>query len=172
MILVQTSDFVGEFKLPADQFNTTILQRIIDDSEAGFIYSIYGADLGNEIIQYISNPIPANPDFDKVIEAFQIDKKRCERNEKSLLVSKGLKFILLSFIYRQFQIEAKTIPTQVGGLSQPNREMSNDIWTGTQIILKYNEAVKSIWAIQEYMKDNRDLYPNMNPQKLLLDSVI
>lgn len=173
MALVQTSDFVGEFKCPADQFNTQLLQLAIDENENTVIRRIFGAELGNEIIAYIANPLPLNPDFEQVINSFEVDQNAGCSCHGGLLESKGLKYALTSFIYREFQNSAKLMPTQVGGLTRPKVELSDsDMLPQAQLIMKYNNGVKTIWAIQCYVRENRETYPNANPQKFLLDYIL
>lgn len=173
MALVQTSDFVGEFKCPADPFNVQLLQFVMDENENTVIRRIFGVELGNEIIAYIANPLPVNPDFEQLINPFQVDQNTGCSCHGGLLESKGLKHALIAFIYREFQTSAKLMPTQVGGLTRPKVELSDsDMLPQAQLIMKYNDGVYTIRAIQCYVRENRDTYPNANPQKFLLDYIL
>lgn len=173
MALVETSDFIGEFKCPADPFNVQLLQLAIDENVDSVIRRIFGSELGNEIIAYIANPLPVNPDFEQLINPFQVDQNTTCDCHSDLLESKGLKYALIAYIYREFQIDAKLTPTQVGGLTRPKVELNDsDMLPQAQVIMKYNKGVKTIWAIQCYTRSNRDVYPNSNPQKFILDYIL
>lgn len=162
MALLQVSDFVGEFQLPKDQFNVTILQNIINENESAYIRKIFGAVLGNEIIAYINSAYtPTNTLLDKVINPFQEDF--CFNNENLVLDSKGLKYALLGLIYYDKQKDSFISTTAVNGAVRMKAENNTtDALPQAQLVEKYNKSVDTIGDIQIYILKNHSDYDTYN----------
>lgn len=166
MAFIESSDFAGKYKLSQDTANQTITTRVISEMRDGLIRKIFGATLGNEIIDYIDNP-PGIPDpvLDAVINSFSIDS-----NCGKLLESIGLKNVLLGFIYFQRACDMKLQMQSVGGETKPKTENTTvESNPSAKIIQRYNESVNSVRSIQEYVKENRSNYPDYNGQKFMLN---
>jgi len=170
MAFIEASDLAGFYKVPQDTNNTTISTRVIGEMRDPLIRRIFGAVLGNEIIVYIDTipAPPANVELDFVINPFQVDLE-CG----GMIESIGLKKVLLGFIYYQRICDMKTQAESVGGEVRPSTEnSSNDRLPASKLIQRYNDSVKSIYSIQEYICKHREDYHDFNGQEFLLNYVL
>ncbi len=176
MAFIESSDFAGKYKLAQDTANQAITTTVISQMRDGLIRRIFGATLGNDIIIYIdATTPPVNTEFDKVINPFQEDLTNscCFNDGNSMIESIGLKNVLLGFIYFQRACDMKLQMQSVGGETRPKTENStNDMLPESKLIQRYNDSVYSVWAIQRYICEHHEDYPDYNGQKFLLNYIL
>jgi hypothetical protein len=76
-----------------------------------------------------------------------------------LIISKGMKDMLLGFIYFEYMKDSITQTTPIGVVKQ-STENSTPISAHTPIYLRYNESVKTYRAIQDYIMQTLGTYPD------------
>jgi len=170
MAFIESSDLAGYYKIAQDTYNAAISQRVIGEMRDPLIRRIFGAVMGNEIITYIDTipTPPTNEEFDNVINAFQIDLECGE-----MIESIGMKKVLLGFIFYQRQCDMKSQASSVGGEERPSTENSTiDRLPASKLIQRYNDSVRSIYAIQRYICENGEDYPDYNGQEFLLNYIL
>lgn len=161
---ILATDFIGEFKLPGDGFNLAITGDAINVNWETIVRRILGVTLGNAVIEYIGDPDPVNDDFDYIINPFQLD------SDCGIIESKGLKYAVMGQIYFSRQIGAKMQINSVSGSMTPSVESAENSSTVHSVVFdKTNDTIRTIHAIQRYVADNRDKYPDFNGKRFLFE---
>jgi hypothetical protein len=135
-------------------YDTAKLQSYIDKFEARYLRELLGVDLYNEFISDI-NPTtnePKSPNFIKIFFPLYEDV-----NMYSMLESEGMLEMLKGFIYFEYAKDQMMQQTSFGGVQQKaeNSKVLNTLQT--LIYNRYNEAIKSYRAIQDYILLNTQL---------------
>lgn len=105
-VFIYSSDFVGKYAIPSTSF--TDLDSFIDDNEQAYIIDLLGASLYEDFkTKFIANPsFPNNAGYLTIYKGFSVD--HCN----IILISKGIKIMLMGFIFfdymRQLGYEATT----------------------------------------------------------------
>ena len=107
MIILQTSDFVGFFKLAISTEITPVLQAYIDRYEAKYIRKLLGINLGNAFIADKSEPTQ-DPVYAVIEQPFQVEDDNV--NHESL----GMKHLLASMVFYHFTVDMQSSHSQSG----------------------------------------------------------
>lgn len=176
MAFIESSDFAGKYKLSQDTANQTITTRVIGEMRDGLIRRVFGSIMGNEIIAYLDTTTPpVNTEFDNVINPFSEDLTNscCFHEGNSMIESIGLKNVLIGFIYYQRACDMRLQMQSVGGETRPKTEnTTNDMLPESKMIQRYNDSVNSVWAIQKYICEHKEDYPDYNGQKFTLTYIL
>jgi len=149
---VSNADFIDKFELSTGLYSNTKIDEYIDRYEDIYLVELFGVELYNEFIADLdNNNVPQDVKFTKVFEPFN------EQIGFSLMMSRGIKDMLVGFIYFQYLRDLATQTTNVG-VVKPQEQNSKVITAHTPIYLKYNESVKTYNAIQEYILLNMSTY--------------
>lgn len=153
-LFVTISDFTGKFALSTGMYANTNIQSYIDRYEDIYLSELLGIKLYNQFIAdlNISN-VPVTAKFTKIFNPFK------EEMDIRLIISKGMKDMLLGFIYFEYMKDSVTQTTPIGVVKQAT-ENSTPISAHTPIYLRYNESVKTYRAIQDYIMLNLGTYPD------------
>jgi hypothetical protein len=160
MILIQLSDFTGQFTLARSIQNDPLLQSYIDKYEPIFIKQILGATLGQEYITDKSQPTQ-DPIFVVIEDAFIQD------DNSIIKKSDGLKAALLGLIFYKFVFETQTKHSQSGVTINQSQVANNNSPENAARFAeqRWNGALETIEAIQWYVTDFApDDYPSYNGQ--------
>jgi hypothetical protein len=79
----------------------------------------------------------------------------------TILYSYGIKEMLIGFLYFEIMKDAITMNTLAGTVTQKSENSAGAI---TTIYGKYNDAVKTFQAIQDYILYNSGSYPSFRGQ--------
>ena len=153
-ILTLTDFDNGKFSIATNPEQSIDLQSQIDFVERTYLVELFGVELYDLFILDLVNP-SLTPRFQFIFDAFNY-----QSSEKPLLVhSEGLKQMLKAFVYFLYVRDTTTSQTTVGikRTKSDNSENVSAIHHG--ITLKYNDGIKNYDAIQYYMIDNEDVYP-------------
>lgn len=155
-------DYTGRYSITKNVLNTAKIQQFISEVEPGILNRLFGVELFLLYEQgMLENPI--DPIWLKLYEPFFFQSD-CGK----LYESKGIKVMLLGFVYFQYYADTYS-QASVNGNVVDVPELSkkaNDM--DSNLISRQNESVKTYTAIQEYIKANRDTYPTYNGVKMLL----
>lgn len=156
--IVQTTDFVGKYKVTANSFTTTHLQSFIDKYEKKYLYDLLGVELGDLFYADIVTPFtaPTTLIYSTIFNTLSLDYN-CTQ-----VRSDGIKEMLVGFIYWEFVRTQSVVNTPLGGVMPSNEVSTIPDWNSTQIYQVYNEAVKNYRSIQIYINNNMTLYPLYN----------
>lgn len=162
-ILLNVSDFAGRYNVAKDSPSVQVVQSYIDLYEKSYIYQIFGVALGDEVIDYIDNPSPADPLLDKIIEPLSW-QDRCG----TLYESQGLQAILLGFVYWHYVTESHAQPSISGGVAIQKVETAATSLLSPEVTNRYNDSARWAKSVQFYCLDNLNDYPAFKGQKILL----
>jgi len=152
-LIVQLSDFTGDNAIATDVFTQNELQLAIDANEKTLIYELLGIELAAAFITNLSNYAPVDPIYLEFFNPF------IKEINTVFTESKGMKQMLDTIIFFEYvrkQSQTNTIQgnTQVdGNLNMPSA------MNWTTLTIKYNDAIKTFRAIQDYIKSNKTTYP-------------
>ncbi len=153
MAIVSAGDFTGKHRIVLNGYKEEDFAEYIDRYEAIYLVKVLGKELYDLFIADLAETSP-DPIYTKIDEPF-IEQLECGK----ILDSKGVKDLLKGFIYFHWQTDSAVQQTIIGGKRQKG-ELSNDPTNNIGSIWdRWNEAVKTVRAIQEYCHENLDVYP-------------
>lgn len=147
-MIVTISDFVGKYQLHSGTYVTTNIQAYIDKYEPRYLRELFGAELYTDFLSDLDQQTnePKSPNFKYVYFPFAEDV-----NVFQLLVSDGIKEMLLGFIYFEYSKDLQNQMTPYGNV-QNKSELSNTVSTLSSMIwTRYNESVRTFMAIRDWM---------------------
>lgn len=164
--IISTSDFAsGEYAIATDVYSIDNLEAFITANETNILYKMLGVDL---CALFLANLDGGTPTDQRFLELFNSWWKQI--NDVNVQ-SKGIKDLLIKHIYFLFvrkQSEENTLNGQTqsqGSISQPSKMLY------MSLTLTYNDAIKTSNAIQTYIEDNLDTYPEYNGETLEFISI-
>ena len=152
MFLTPT-DFTGKYELHTGMYDTAKLQTYINKYEMRYLRELLGIDLYNEFISDLSPLfVPKSPNFLKIFNPLYEDVTMY-----SMLESDGMLEMLKGFIYFEYSKDQMMQQTTFGGVQQKseNSKVLNSLQT--LIYARYNEAIKTYKAIQDYILLNTQI---------------
>ena len=151
-LFVTINDFTGKFAISTGMYANTNIQSYIDRYEDIYLTELLGVKLYNLFIADLVSNVPVTAKYTKIFNAFK------EELDIRLIISKGMKDMLVGFIYFEYMKDSVTQTTPIGVVKQ-STENSTPISAHTPIYLRYNESVKNYRAIQDYIMQNLSTYP-------------
>ena len=151
-LFVTINDFTGKFAISTGMYANTNIQSYIDRYEDIYLTELLGVKLYNLFIADLVSNVPVTAKYTKIFNAFK------EELDIRLIISKGMKDMLVGFIYFEYMKDSVTQTTPIGVVKQ-STENSIPISAHTPIYLRYNESVKNYRAIQDYIMQNLSTYP-------------
>lgn len=149
---VNIGDFENKFELSSGMYSNNKIQEYIDRYEDIYLVELLGVELYNQFIADLDvNNIPQDAKFIKLFNPFN------EQISFTLMISRGMKDMLIGFIYFQYLKDLITQTTSVG-VTKAQEQNSKVITSHTTIYGRYNESIKTYNAIQEYILFNMNDY--------------
>lgn len=161
MIIVQKSDFVGQYQLPRSIALDPILQSYIDREEKNTLYRLLGKELADLLIANIdpATHLPTAQRFLNIYNTFFLENDGCYYYD-----SRGLKDLLLIQIYSAYLAEEQVTVSQSGTVTGAveNGSVTSSINALRKGEQKWNQSGMETWnAIYWYCKDK---YPDIYPE--------
>jgi hypothetical protein len=156
-MIVSISDFTGKYALSKGIYDNAKLQDYIDRYEPRYLRELLGVTLYNEFMNDLVGGVPQSPNFVKIYEPLSEDYSmyfyswQTFNSVNTIIDSEGIKEMLKGFIYFEY---AKDLYNQMTpyGLVKPVAENSEVTSTLFSLMYnRYNEAVRTFTAIQEYI---------------------
>ena len=138
MILVQLSDFTGQYQLPRTNQSDAIFQSYIDREETLTIYKLLGQVLGDLIIAYLAaNKTPSVIRYDNILNSFYIQNttafgsqfyaRQTTNQEPPFYVSTGLKDLLINDIFYYYITETMGLKVTQAGIANAQVDTLNSV---------------------------------------------
>lgn len=162
---VTTEDFKsGPLRVAFNNLSEQNLQGVIDATERVLLPAVLGAELSKLLIADY-DPLTGFTEqrFTDIFEPFKVD------HEKELVISEGIKQMLMLMIYFEYVRYQPIQNRETGNTTATNENSVQVSGIGSGLYLRYNESVKTAHAIQ-WMINQSDLYPEYNGQCLNLTS--
>ena len=156
---VKTEDFKsGQLRVAFNNLSEQNLQGVIDATERVLLPAVLGAELSKLLIaDYDQLTGFTEQRFTDIFEPFEVD------HEKELVVSEGIKQMLMLMIYFEYVRYQPIQNRETGNTTATNENSVQVSGIGSGLYLRYNESVKTAHAIQ-WKIDQSDLYPEYNGQ--------
>lgn len=163
MSIVQTSDFIGQYKLPKDCFDDLI--GYIAKYEKVYLIRLLGSDLYDLFIADLTGPTPQVPQTARFLDIFNPINE--EDSGGTITCSEGILKMLVQLIYfhalRDLQYQNTASGTRITD-SQSSDKLG---YNGYNLVEAYNEGIENARMIQLYIRDNDTTYPEENMQLML-----
>ena len=172
MAILQTSDFVGNYKVSTSRF--TELQWYIDNYEKYYLTRLLGADLYTAFIADLTGTTPQIPQTTRFIELFN-SFISITSYTSSLVISEGIKTMLIQFVYFHYVRNSNQYNSIAGQVVPSNENSGQANYLGTNLIEVYNQGVVNYINIQLLAESDASKYPEIkqtNPEYLHLASGI
>ena len=165
--LVEITDFTGELAIPQDKLTVKKFDVVRDARQFELLYDLMGAELAKLFIADLdANGVPQTAIYQALYNAFQED----DSDTGCVIVSLGIKEMVKRLVYFYYVRGLNTNVTLNGNKTNEgeNSKINGKIdW----LIRKYNEAIDTGKAIQWYIGENLDDYPEENRQEINYNSI-
>ena len=168
MAIVVSSDFIGEYAIPQTTFSTEEFDFFIEKYEKKYLVQLMGAELYDLFIADLDGATPQAPQTQRFIDIFnefQVDESIC------VIVSEGMRKMMVQFIYFHYVRENQTLNTANGTVTN-NVELGTNAAFQGNIVQAYNQGVCNAQSIQWFILDDNTTYPEENVQPFLFTSGI
>jgi hypothetical protein len=152
-LIVVKDDFTGKYDL-VKSINDKI-ESYIETYEESYLRELLGIDLFNLYKANVVNHLPVNSSYLTITNPLFI-----EQNGYSI-VSKGIKDMLLGFIFFEYVRDNK-IKQSMSGSVVNSVDNSNNDFTQEFLFQRYNESIDIYKNIQLYIELNKATYPTYN----------
>ncbi len=165
-LIINESDFVGDYKVATNSY--TDLASYITKYEERYLRELLGATLFN-----LFKADKENPSQDLIYVAIEDEFAEDNSNDsiiewrpniESLIVSEGMKVMLLGFIYWEYTRKSTIKPTVAGIVVGDPSNSTNASLENSALYDRYNNSVRTYQAIQWFIMENEDDYPDFNGQ--------
>jgi len=146
-LFLSNSDFTDKFEIHQGMYDTQKLTDYIDRYEEIYLNELLGINLFNDFKADLVNGVPQNASYVFIFNPFKYE------TDIRLIISRGMKDMLIGFIYFEFMKDKVAQNTSVG-MTKPRNENSGVVSAHNPIYLRYNESVKTYKAIQDYIMLN------------------
>jgi hypothetical protein len=149
--MVTITDFeVGKFKLAFNEQTSNDLQACIDRNVPTIMAELFGVELLALYEAGISNNDPL---YTLLRDEFIIQ-------DNCLLISKGIKDMLMGFIWCEFQREIYTTPTTTGNVKAKSQNSTDISFPTMMYQINWLASLKSYESIQALCQERYDDYPS------------
>ena len=146
----------GKYELHKGMYEQQKINQYIDKYEKMYMVQLLGATLYKEFVADLVAGVPQTQKFIDIYNEF-IEDSGC-----GVLMSDGMIEMILGFIYFEY-LKDQINQVWVSGVVAPSGENSKNASTlNQQIYTRYNGALKTYRAIQQYICDNGNNYTDFN----------
>lgn len=147
-MIVTTADFKGKFKMSTGTYIDDNLVEYMTRYERIYLLKLLGVNMYNQFISDLSNGVPRSPLFLSIFN--QLAFEQCDE----IVISNGIKDMLLGCIYFEWQRDLINAETPQGGVipKSETSEIASTLYT--TMWNKYNDAIRTYRAIRKYITYN------------------
>lgn len=160
MAITSTSDYIGQYTINLNKHNVNNVQACIDSVEELALLELFGVDFKDIVLQGV---VDLDPIYEQLYNPF-VFQDSCDR----IWQSKGVKEMLLGFVYFEW-FATHSVAVVLDGQREnesENSKVASSLRANNE--KRYNDAVKTYRAIQAYINENLDIYPEFKGQGKLL----
>lgn len=154
------ADFNGQYSINRNKHNEASIQACIDSVEELVLLELFGVDFKAIVLQGVVDEIVI---YENLYNPFNFQDS-CDR----IWQSKGIKEMLLGFVYFEW-FATHSVAVVLDGQRENESENSKSASSlKSNNEKRYNDAVKTYRAIQAYINENLDIYPEFKGKGKLL----
>lgn len=162
MAIVLNSDFVGKYELSLTAYNTPLIDSYINKYEKQYLIKLLGKELYDLFIDDLVSGVPQSAIYTKIYNELCVSTF-CE----GVISSKGIKEMLIGFIYYHYTLDNEEIQTPTG-TKRLKSENSDNVTISSLNYSRFNDNVESFQTIQYYIQENSSDYPTFNGSEIRL----
>ena len=154
----------GKYVINDNDITRHDLKEYISDYERKFIYQLLGIELGDLFIADLNQEFktPTTARFFKIFNPLYF---KSTHPYNTVVQSKGMIDVLKGLVYTEF-VKEQNFKNNFNGNSQNLFESGENVPAYKNgVIIKYNQALDSYKAIQEYICDNSTDYPEFDGER-------
>lgn len=144
----------GVYKLPLTDHTVSELTSFIGTYEKIYLEDLLGCELAALFIANLDGDgIPVDPIYKTLYDSF------CNDNACEFQRSLGMVIMIKGFIFWEY---GKTLTVSLGSVGATQSDGENTVsakQSATKLIPNYNRSIGTYSAIQQYICENRDVYP-------------
>lgn len=156
-MIINVSDFTGKYSLSKGMFSETTITDYITRYQDQYLKELFGVKLFNQFNSDLLAGVPQSPNFIKVFDPLSEDVdimiSRYYRGfgYSGILISNGIKDMLLGFIYYEYAKDLVNQMTPFGNTKpqSENSDIANTLFS--MMYNRYNESIGTYQAIQDYI---------------------
>ena len=162
-MFLTTDDFVGKYKLAKDCYSKDLLEKYIEKYEKFYLQDLLGCDLYDAFITDLNTDTPPAPQTSRFIDLYE---EKCTDDVCGVMYrSEGILEMLKGYVYYHYILDQKFKSTIIGTVVNEG-SFSREIAAAKSTMEdRYNLATDTYIAIQLFIMDNEDLYPEFNGKK-------
>jgi len=146
-MIVTIGDFVNKYEVHTGIYDAGKLQAYIDKYEPQYLKELFGVTLYNDFISDLTNQnVPKSPNFLFFYNPFSVDVYLFR-----MLISEGLKEMLLGFIYFEYVKDLSNTMTPFGNTISRSELSRQTTTLNTMMYARYNDSIKTFTAIRDYI---------------------
>lgn len=154
------ADFNGQYSINRNKNNEASIQACIDSVEELVLLELFGVDFKDIVLQGVVDEVVI---YENLYNPFNFQDS-CDR----IWQSKGIKEMLLGFVYWEW-FATHSVAVVLDGQRENESENSKSASSlKANNEKRYNDAVKTYRAIQAYINENLDIYPEFKGKGKLL----
>lgn len=165
-MLLTAEDFIDKYELSTGMYDTPKLNAYILKYEERYLVHLFGVKLYNQFISDLNANVPRSPNFIKVFNPFNEDLSTGPFLYSNvfggimynqILESEGILEMLKGFIYFEYSKDLMNQQTPYGNVKQRAENSVVVDSPHSMIYTRYNEAIKTYRAIQQFIYLNGNL---------------
>lgn len=145
------NDYIGQYVISNGAVKQPKIQACIDSVETTILCELFGVDFKGIVLQGV---VDLDPIYEQLYNPFEYQDS-CDR----IWISKGVKEMLLGFVYFHWYATHQTSETINGMRNKESENSSQTSAVQANTEQRYNEAVKTYRAIQAYIVQHLEDYP-------------
>lgn len=156
-MIIERTDFTGRYSIPQNALSNADIDLYIAKYEVAYLQDLLGVAMFEEFEADFGLPsMPAR--FSYIEDAFAYD----EDTDGCIVRSEGMLEMLKGFLYFHIVRDMK-YKNSITGIGASNSEIAREVtFDEANIYGRYNDAIATYEAIQRYIDDNSDEYPEYN----------
>jgi len=152
--IVTTSQFTGKYSISAG-IKITQLTDLLNKVEERILRELMGNAMYVDFIADLSGGVPVSPEFVTIFNPLLLDNPRTFEN-----YSNGMRDMVKGFVWYDWNNDTESSPSTQGQKKVSSSNSKNIPNNSFQMNRMYNESIGTYKAIQDYIKQNLDIYPD------------
>lgn len=159
-VITITSDYINDYLIPVSSSSTGYLQEYLNSTETEFLYKLFGKTMADAFIADVVSGVPVDPLYLALYNPIVLDE--CYEENYST----GMKEMLKAFTYYRWFRRVPNIGSRTGQKVHTQTNSQNAKPASIYLAKVYNKAVANYKVIQQYIRENEDVYPDYDGQNI------
>jgi hypothetical protein len=149
--MITPSDFVGKFEVHKGMYATSKLEAYIERYVEQYLTEMFGVELYQDFMFDLSNGVPDSPRFAFFYYPFKLDIPAGIMGRRDVIISRGIKDMLLGFVYFEYCKDLMNQQTTAGSVVPQSENSFVNSTLFTLMYARYNESIRTYRSIQKVL---------------------